>query len=742
MVTQSDLHDKRVAIVAVHGVGSPEKGETLRQVVELLQRASDDYSPFTETSLHIPVTPLTAGSFPEPPKSPDTAFSYKTIHPELVHTDDVRRYRTLKLSGRLGGKRAAKDIDCYEMYWEDFSSVSRNTPRILAELYQLLFHLASLGRKTVLEACKHAPAPALGFLGNVHRLIATLLPTSIPIANLYLVPMFLPLLAFALTRQSAAVAAALLAGLLSFGLLYRAAYAVGNPMLGWPALVPAAAAGWLVYAYGDGHTFLGALLLFAGLALAWLGTSALTSRYGETLQRCARWGGLLAALAVLGLGYLLLPHNAGIASLAGSAFLMVFKLLNVLWKLLFVLMVAAAIAPFLVSDPAGYRAARTGRIGLLASATLFLITTLLLWSWVFNLAGKTSMDKLQFTVPAVLSGLCGAPGLNFREVGQCLFNVSTNGSGNWFLALVAAALALLVAAIIPSAWYEAVPDRSGAAPGNRSKLWRWLDNAYRPLIVAELVVLGAWLVLGILPLVPGAASQGGNLSWFLTAGGIMAAAIPLAVLLRSYIPGVAAALLDIMLDVSNWLRERPWDCNPRGRIMTRYIALLEYLVKEQAYDRVVIVSYSQGTVISADTLKLLTETGVLEQWPKSRIMLLTLGCPLQQLYAQRFPDWYGWIHTASPATLGVCAWANGYRTGDYVGRSLWGGNERSAPPATPHGAYDFCVGEGAHLHYFDGTAGLVGAEIDRLVDSPVECSPARQAVHAPAARAADLAVEK
>lgn len=742
MTTQNEGQDKRVAVIAVHGVGAPAKGETLRQVVELMQRSSDQYSPFTETALHIPVTPLTADSFPEPPQSPDTKFSYRTLHPELAHTDDVRRYRTLKLSGRRQQGQTSKEIDCYEMYWEDFSSVSRNTPRILAELYQLLFHLASLGRKTVLEADKYARTPLLGFLGKVHQLIAALLPSSIPIGNLYLVPMFLPLLAFALPPGGAAVAAALLSGLLAFGLLFRAAYAADQPLLGWLSLVPAIAAGVLVYAGGDGYTILGALLMVAGFVFAWVGTTELMTRFGAKNQARGRWGGLIAALLMLGVAYLLQPGGTDLAGLAGSAFLLVFLLLNALWKLLFVLMIVVCVAPLLVKAPGAYRAARTGRIGLLASTTLFLITTLLLWSWVFNLAGRTGMAALQFELPPLLSGLCASPVPDFNSMGQCLFDLSVNRSGNWFLGMIAAALSLLVAAIIPSAWYEAVPDRSGVTPTKSSKLWNWLNKAYRPLFAAELVVLCAWLVLGIGPLLQQASGLKGDLQWFLAAGGVMAAAIPLAVLLRRYIPGVATAVLDIMLDVSNWLRERPWECNPRGQIMTRYINLLEHLIKTQRYDRLVIVSYSQGTVISADTLKLLQETGVLAQWPATRIMLLTLGCPLRQLYAQRFPDWYGWIGRATTDTLGVCVWANGYRTGDYVGRNLWDGNEQSAPPAQPQGAYDFCVGEGAHLHYFDGTAGLVGAEIDRLVDTDIPCMPVPPAASVPAPASKELAVEK
>src|SRR4051812_6338415 len=55
---------KRVAVIAVHGVGSPPAGQTARSVTELLMQGTDSaprYRWFEERSLFIPTAPLDAG---------------------------------------------------------------------------------------------------------------------------------------------------------------------------------------------------------------------------------------------------------------------------------------------------------------------------------------------------------------------------------------------------------------------------------------------------------------------------------------------------------------------------------------------------------------------------------------------------------------------------------------------------------------------------------------------------------
>jgi hypothetical protein len=226
-----------------------------------------------------------------------------------------------------------------------------------------------------------------------------------------------------------------------------------------------------------------------------------------------------------------------------------------------------------------------------------------------------------------------------------------------------------------------------------------------------------------------------------------------------------APALDILLDVDNWLREHPLSRNPKARICGRYVSLLRYICQwsenpdDSGYDAIVIVAHSQGTVVTADLLRFLAIErdpqlrrleGEVDGRPRIPFFLFTMGCPLRQLYGERFPRLYSWAthhDRASMATfadddlavpprtsvlpdpraLRVDRWINAYRSGDYVGRYLW----RTDPCGylwTPHfagskpansmdreGRVEFCIGGGAHTHYWDATARPIAWTLDELI---------------------------
>ena len=55
-------------------------------------------------------------------------------------------------------------------------------------------------------------------------------------------------------------------------------------------------------------------------------------------------------------------------------------------------------------------------------------------------------------------------------------------------------------------------------------------------------------------------------------------------------------------------------------------------------------------------------------------------------------------------------WVNVYRSGDYVGRALWS----DATAGTAVGT-EYCIGAGAHTHYWDRTAPMIADALDRLI---------------------------
>ena len=193
--------------------------------------------------------------------------------------------------------------------------------------------------------------------------------------------------------------------------------------------------------------------------------------------------------------------------------------------------------------------------------------------------------------------------------------------------------------------------------------------------------------------------------------------------------------IDAVLDVDNYFRDPPDRQPPRARMYSRYAALLGYL-RQRGYARIVIVAHSQGTVLSADLLRYLHAQRRLPDIVGSiPIALVTVGSPLRDLYAAHFPLLYRWMGsnaagfaTARPSAsdLGAVEWVNACRSGDYVGRYLWTppGDGYRVARVGPDGRVDaeragdrteFCLGAGAHTHYFSNDAVALACEIDRLI---------------------------
>ena len=167
-----------------------------------------------------------------------------------------------------------------------------------------------------------------------------------------------------------------------------------------------------------------------------------------------------------------------------------------------------------------------------------------------------------------------------------------------------------------------------------------------------------------------------------------------------------SVVLDTILDVDNYLRTSPATSTPRSRIAERYLGLLKYLHEYRGtddglpYGRIVIVAHRLGSLITADLLRFLRQDEIPEltdyAFADRKILPLyffSMGNPMRQLLNRFFPTLYGWVRdypdgsgiaqpqqapesTDASATpkreqLGVALWRNSYRSGDYVGRSLW-----------------------------------------------------------------------
>jgi hypothetical protein len=353
------------------------------------------------------------------------------------------------------------------------------------------------------------------------------------------------------------------------------------------------------------------------------------------------------------------------------------------------------------------------------------------------------------------------------------------GYGVWIVMLVAV-LGLLVIMwwVLPSVLTERFPLREPWPPGqkihtepprsstNSESVWMgaWIS---RGLDATSFVTYWIWSAVFLIPIV--FLFTGSWRHYFedttklviCQAVTIAASAALLASLIRYSSP-----IIRCVLDVDTYLRAGPTDATPRAKIFERFASLLRF-VEGQGYDSVVIVAHSLGSLISADLLRLLKELkndkelsrlgfGPSAPTEPLRIKLFTMGNPLRQLLNRFFPYLYAWVREEpdnameelprpalekppgirsdalpNPLELGVIRWVNAYRSGDYVGRSLWT-NEWYQRTETGDGLYpkavhvvkesgdsptrfEFCIGGGAHTHYWDDTAPDIAEQLNDLL---------------------------
>jgi len=684
-------------------------------------------------------------------------------------------------STRISLRRRADDraVDIYEMYWADLSRLGTGGLRVLSSLYQLFFHLSTLAADVVDQVALSANGgTGWHLLQRLHAWMAWLMKA--PAALLQLA-----MLLMVVFGTMALVPPELR------GQLLAAAFALGSVVL-----AALAALAWLRATPGPGRWALLFLLLAAALASMavalvalihydWIhrmyfGAAALVvallgwylvERYSGVTEGVLVLGHLLVLASVVTLcvyGLLLLPSVSTQGEWMVTAALNVGEWLLAAVLLVWAVFVAVQIVALLLGGWLGRgcdRAARaslhTARIAVIGSSALFAVLSLVLWSVVSFVASR-AVPKDLFYLPIVFRG-------TYRSV-EIFLEDRVQTLGAFFTPLVLAFTVLAAAALLvllPSLMEEISPSRNPAAKDARAdwaeRLGNWLDGGVRVLgtTFKSLVPLGAIaggivylaFVLQQFAFTMGVGKEpvvwlAGLLAMFegqnLVAAGkwLAGGAVTIAALGSRFTQtfGRLRVAIDAVLDIDNYFGDPPNRQPPRARIYSRYASLLAY-VRERGYARIVIVAHSQGTVISADLLRYLQSQGRLQSLVGGLpVALVTVGSPLRDLYAERFPLLYRWVGPrdaafadASPAAaeLGASEWVNACRSGDYVGRFIWtpdGDAARfAAATVEPDGSVqarragdrtEFCLGSGGHTHYFSNDAVALAVEIDRLVATP------------------------
>jgi hypothetical protein len=772
---QGEMHEVLVPVAKLEpgGVASPASTQS-----------SAGGAPKAETSRRRPGTP--SGFYQEQKSAPVDAASDSGAHDLGLALNDyllgrleLSEREAVYESTRVSLRRRANDrpVDVFELYWADLSRLGEGGVRALSALYQLFFHLETLAADVVDQvSLSVGGGAAWRLLQRLHAWLAWLMKGPAALLQLSLLSLVLFGAAglVSIDQQAQVLAALFAVGAIVLIALAGLAWLRGTSLTGrWAKLLLLLAAALacsvaVVVALRAERELLrmhfGAGALVVAVVGAWM-----IERYSRVTRGVRVLGHLLIAVTVIGLcvdGRALLPHVSSqfewmlTAAFNVGEWLLAAMLL--VWAVYVVVQTAALVLGLWLGRGVGHAARQsldTSRLAVVGSTALFAVLSLVLWS------------VISYVVGHQLNGFMYLPvfiGRGYRS-GEIYLDARIQTLGGFFTPLVLAFTALasaMLLVLVPSLLEEISPTRNVDSRGRRreavvwsERLGKWLDGGLRWLKrmfaigVPPGAIVGGALYLAFVyqEFAYSAGAAGKWAKWIagwldylqgetlVSAGKWLAGgALTIAALGSRFTQtfGRLRVTLDAVLDVDNYFRDPPNRQPPRARIYSRYASLLVYL-RDRGYARIVIVSHSQGTVISADLLRYLhVRRRLSEIIGGLPIALVTVGSPLRDLYAERFPLLYRWMGsnaqgfaTAGPSAsdIGTVEWVNAFRSGDYVGRCLWTppGHAYRIALVGPDGVVEadragdrteFCLGAGAHTHYFSNDAVALAVEIDRLIE--------------------------
>ena len=706
---------------------------------------------------------------------------------ELPERDALYESTCISLRRRVNDR----PVDLFELYWADLSRLGEGGIRALSALYQLFFHLGTLAADIVDQvSLRVGGGTAWRLLQRMYAGLAWLMKG--PAALVQFAMLLLVLFGAAASippdqQQQVLAAASAFAAIVFTGLAALAWLRGASPAARWAKLVAllalalacSAVVAVAVRAEVDEPVWhFGASALAVAALGAWL-----IERYARVAHGVRVLGHVVVVATVIALcvdGYVQLPQATTQFEWMLMAAFNVGELLLAVMLLIWVVHVlvqTAALGLGLWLGRGVGRDARqslaTARLAVVGSTALFVVLSLVLWSVIGYVAGRQLTDFNY--LPLIF-------GAGYRS-GEIYLDALIRTFGGLFTPLVLAftVLALLtLLVLVPSLLEEISPTTNLDARGRRpeailrsERLGEWLGGGLTWLrrtfaaVVPPGAIVGGMLYLAFVyqQFAYAATKPGPTARWIaewldslqgqtLVAAGkwLAGGAVTVAALGARFTQtfGRLRVALDAVLDVDNYFADPPNRQPPRARIYSRYTALLAYL-RDRGYARIVIVAHSQGAVISADLLRYLHAQRRLPTFAGDLpIALVTVGSPLRDLYAEHFPLLYRWVGSreggfaaAGPraSDIGAVEWVNACRSGDYVGRFLWTlpshafritlvGSDGRVEAERAGDRTEFCLGAGAHTHYFTDDAVALAVEIDRLIErEPARLDSARGRGH-------------
>ncbi len=707
----------RVAVIVVPGVGDDAPGETLDAVAGHLVSRSD----------------LQDGERGDLLVSPaGDEVSYRAAWTRLRSSDP-------------GGLQ----VDVYEMRWADISRFPGGMLRFVYTLYALLLQISTVGLEALRVPCGPGGSRRALFARGSLNVFSWILAVLVMAVTFGVMLETAALLAAVALQDHEVFAATVVAAI---GLLLLGAAAWGGRRL--------AAGGWR----------------HAPVALGVLAVAAVADTAWSISQSGLRVGVANALIVFVSTAFRLAWLAAALA--AGAA------------GIALVLMVFRRTAGLVRLDGVSARAALTGVLTLVIAPLGVAVVSAMLFAGVGALALQFTTDDGWGSTPAQLSDLLCLSGPNAVVPEAC--GLPTAPPNDWAFNLFGSALsplvptliivAILIALVvlivvlpfliaIVTSRFEGRRDVRGASERQGELMSSAVQAIGSPmagligiaaLLAAAAGVVVSWIVLGAEPGSRGAAELGAAVA--VVTGGLLVT-VRLLGITPSRALGQASGplervriVLDIPYDIATYLRvsQPGLVVAPRRRMLRRYRALLREVaaggVDRVPYDGLVITAHSQGTVLSAATLfgdafrsppaEPLDRAEPAIALPP-RVSLVTFGSPLRQLYGERFPGQYDWVRARLDAPEGFAPltdhWVNLYRSGDYVGRTLWAPDpdapevwdpDRVAFETTVPGGVrvlERCVGPGSHTGYWSSP--MIGDWVMHLVlraaGAPAAPEPAR-----------------
>lgn len=684
-------------------------------------------------------------------------------------------YQTVRLACVDERGDVSNTVHVYEMFWSDLSHGGTSSGwAIFSELMQFFLHMASLGRATLASLLQTLPDQdrcdaKVASIYNASSFGYWLLAIPILMGNLLFVVFGLLLLPLLIpdgvpwTKPGASLVCGVFAAI---GAAWYVRHklqsdSASSGMLRWGVAAAGATAvivasvlylvGWDTWLHPRNALFVLEALVLAGAC------TELMRRYEKSRPEALYWWkllmGVVAAWGVVSAAYVGFARKNEFPA-AVDPMLQWFDYwvegcfagLVLAWLLLYavnfrLLWLSVRAALVVRSLPASARRAiETSLIAASIPAPLFISVILFLWLSYASYLRHSGWERLCAYVKPLMTSHAGT----VSAVLDRLLGNSVSAAFLPYLGCLLFALLCLLTGLVPSIIAEVLPSSEPRDDARSRALGNWLDGGFHVLRIGALVALVGfffllpvglsweiWVTLTKIGTEVTAGAGTPALPWqpdlgWLVGGTTVAFLAASKLLAGASLGGLSRfftrlrVLVDTALDVDNWLRERPEGATPRLRIMARYASLLRY-IEQQRYDRVVIVAHSQGSVITADLFRYLAQHNPELIKGLKAPLLFTLGCPLRQLYALRFPALYGWVGNPSLAGSGFAEWINAYGSGDYVGRYLWHADtapERWTPGRLHAGQNEWCVGALAHTHYFGAQAPEVGTVLHELISRP------------------------